>query len=108
MPPGTLWEGTQSIWHPCICSSCPTQQEEEEEEARPGKHRDARPRKEVIGRSLALAHLDPQREKKSQKTEANLKANLVLALSREVWALELGTEEDSTPSYKGTAEFQGI
>lgn len=103
MPPRILLEGTQSIWHPCICFSCPTQQEEEEEEARPGKHRDTWPWKEVTGRSLALANLDPQRGKKSQKTKANLKANLVLALSREVWALEPGTEEDSTLSYR--AEF---
>lgn len=69
MPPGTLREGTQSIWHPCVCFSCPTQQEEEEEEARPGKHRDTRPRKEVPGRSLALANLDPQRGKKKQENQ---------------------------------------
>lgn len=67
VPPGTLREGTDSIWCPCACSSCPTQQqeeeEEEEEEARPGKHRDTQSRRAVIGRCLVLANLDPPRKK---------------------------------------------
>lgn len=50
------------------------------------------------------ANLVPQKKKKKQ---ANLKANPALAVSRAVWALELGREEESTPSYKGRAEFKG-